>query len=461
MRILRGRLVWVAVALALAACYPATRPERFTSEPLVPTIPPPAALPPIIALAARTTVAVVAAPPPSPTSSTTPPPQIPLPSLVPSATPLPQLPLPTPTGTLAAPTAPRVAASPSNTPAAARSVGGTLTPSASAPAATRTAAPSVTPVKSAGAGSAWGLPASERGRVGVGATVLGSIDYDWGKASPGWWLNWSILPRPPLRPEIPFARVIATNAERFYPGLAEIRTTAAANPGNLWLIGNEPDVAWQGNATAEQYATTYHDLYTALKEADPSARIAIGGVSQPTPLRLAYLDRILTVYKTRYGTDMPVDIWNVHAFILREELNSWGVEVPLGMGVTQGRLYEVDNHADLSIFKQQIVDFRRWMAERGQRDKPLIVSEYGILMPEDYGFPSDLVKQFMTATFDYFLTAKDTALGYSADENRLVQAFCWYSTSDTVYSTSNLFDPATRAVTPLGETFKQYVMGLK
>ncbi len=219
-------------------------------------------------------------------------------------------------------------------------------------------------------------------------------------------------------------------------------------------------MAWQGSATPEQYATVYHDVYAALKQADPAARVAIGGVSQPTPLRLAYLDRVLAAYKARYGTDMPVDIWNVHAFILREALNSWGVGVPPGMDVTQGKLYEIGDHADLNIFKQQIADFRRWMAERGQRDKPLIVSEYGILMPEDYGFPPDVVKQFMTATFDYFLAAKDAALGYTADENRLVQAFCWYSTSDTVYPTSNLFDPATKAITPLGEAFKQYVTNL-
>jgi hypothetical protein len=220
-------------------------------------------------------------------------------------------------------------------------------------------------------------------------------------------------------------------------------------------------VAWQGNATPEQYATVYNTLYNAIREADPTARVAIGGVSQPTSLRLAYLDRVLAAYKARYGTDMPVDIWNVHAFILREELDSWGVGIPPGMEVTQGKLYEIGDHADLTIFKQQIVDFRRWMAERGQRDKPLIVSEYGILMPEDYGFSPDLVKQFMIATFDYFLTAKDAALGYGADENRLVQAFCWYSSADTMYPTPNLFDPTTKASTPLGEAFKQYVTGLK
>ncbi len=248
---------------------------------------------------------------------------------------------------------------------------------------------------------------------------------------------------------------------KYSSDLDSIRRNAAANPGALWLIGNEPDIEWQDNSTPEQYAHTYGILHAAIKQADPTARVAIGGVSQPTPLRLAYLDRVLAAYKAQYGTDMPVDVWNIHAFILREERNSWGVGIPPGMNVDKGTLREIDDHADMAIFKQQIVDFRRWMTERGQRDKPLIVSEYSILMPEDYGFSSDVVSKFMKESFDYLLTAKDAALGYSADGNRLVQAFCWFSTADKVYPTSNLFDPETRAITPVGKAFKEYMARLK
>ena len=46
------------------------------------------------------------------------------------------------------------------------------------------------------------------------------------------------------------------------------------------------------------------------------------------------------------------------------------------------------------------------MAERGFRNSPLIVSEYGIPMPEDYGFTPETVAAFLIGTFDYFLTAK-------------------------------------------------------
>jgi hypothetical protein len=297
--------------------------------------------------------------------------------------------------------------------------------------------------------------------VGVGAGMQGIDGFDWGDAPPGWYLNWSHAVGPGAWPQVPYVRMVHPKGNKLLPDLDTIQRTASANPGTLWLIGNEPDVAWQDNSTPEQYARTYGILHAAIKKADPTARVAIGGVSQPTPLRLAYLDRVLAAYKMQYGTDMPVDVWNIHAFILREERNSWGVGIPPGMNVDKGTLREIDDHADMRIFKQQIVDFRRWMAERGQRDKPLIVSEYSILMPEDYGFTSDVVSKFMKESFDYLLTAQDAALGYSADGNRLVQAFCWFSTADKVYPTSNLFNPETHAITPVGKAFKEYIARLK
>jgi hypothetical protein len=131
------------------------------------------------------------------------------------------------------------------------------------------------------------------------------------------------------------------------------------------------------------------------------------------------------------------------------------------MDADKGQLYEIADHKDMEIFRRQIIDFRRWMAERGLRDKPLIVTEYGILMPASYGFPPEIVSDFLVNTFDFFLTARDLALGYPDDDNRLVQAFNWYSIADTTYATSNLFDPVTRNVTPVGETFKAYVSGLR
>ncbi len=241
------------------------------------------------------------------------------------------------------------------------------------------------------------------------------------------------------------------------PDLKTIAQIAQKNPGALWLIGNEMDVIWQDNATPEQYVAAYHEIYSTLKQADPTSRVAIGGVSEPSPLRLQYLDRVLQAYRERYGQDMPIDVWNVHNFILPEQRGSWGVEIPPGLNATSGLTYQTADHDNLAYFKQQLVDFRRWLAQRGYRDKELIVSEYGILMYADYGFDYQRVRDFMLGSFDVMLNTTDVSVGLPADGNRLVQRWCWYSLDDVGYPTGNLADANTSELTPLGQAFKAYL----
>ena len=171
------------------------------------------------------------------------------------------------------------------------------------------------------------------------------------------------------------------------PDAETMAIIAAANPGALWLIGNEPDVKWQDNVEPGTYADLYHQAYVAIKGADPEAQVAAGGVTQPTPLRLRYVQQVLRAYEKRFGVERPVDACHVHGFILREERGSWGVDIPPGLPDEQGKLYGIEDSDDLAVFRRQIAGFRGWMAERGYQDRPLIVSEYGILMPEEYGFP--------------------------------------------------------------------------
>ena len=299
-----------------------------------------------------------------------------------------------------------------------------------------------------------------RERFGIGVALPPVDQYDAGHLGAGWYVAWRVNPDPSHPNGMEFVQMVRLAGGSYRPDIDTIGAAADANPGSLWIIGNEPDVIWQDNATPTEYAQVYHDLYTFLKGRDPSCRVAIGGISQPTPLRLRYLDMILEAYERLYGQKMPVDVWNIHAFILREERDSWGIDIPPGISDAMGVLYEIEDHDDLELFKRQIVDFRRWMEERDERHKPLIVSEYGILMPEDYGFPYETVRDFMYETFDYFLTATDESLGYPADGNRLVQRWAWYSLSDRLYPTSNLFDPETKEITPLGIDYQKYVEGL-
>lgn len=273
------------------------------------------------------------------------------------------------------------------------------------------------------------------------------------------YFNWWIDPAPPQLGDAEFwqfVRLGEDGPKATYPSISEV---IASRPGSIWVIGNEPDVIWQDNVTPGRYAQIYHELYTYIKARDPTARIAVAGVAQPTPLRLAYLDIVLDTYEENYGQPMPVDVWTVHGFILREEAGSWGVEIPPGMDVTYGQLYEIEDHDNLAIFEQGIVDFRAWMAARGYADRPLALTEFGILHPTDYGYPLERVAEFMVGTFD-FLASTSNETGLPADDNRLVQWWQWYSVRDAYsFPTGDLFDAESGRLTPLGEVFAGYIRG--
>jgi hypothetical protein len=97
------------------------------------------------------------------------------------------------------------------------------------------------------------------------------------------------------------------------------------------------------------------------------------------------------------------------------------------------------------------------MADRGYGDRPLVISEYGILMPEDYGFPPERVSAFLEATFDLFgeMVGEN---GDAQDGDRLVQWWFWYSVyDDLLYPTGNLWDEETGQLTEVGQTWTRYL----
>jgi hypothetical protein len=210
---------------------------------------------------------------------------------------------------------------------------------------------------------------------------------------------------------------------------------------------------------------------------------------------------------------MPVDIWNMHLYILEEKvpgnpndygdgkialgtdpalakLTSWGDPQycpPLGAAdiPTNDPRHDVhcrSEHDSVRIFKDQIYGMRQWMKERGQQNKPLIISEYSLLYEYTGPLPNggceflqdehqrcfypERVTKYLVDTVDFLESAKDPNLGYPADENRLVQQWLWYSiVTEPFWSggPSNLItrdfanyapgDPA--ALTQMGQAFQQ------
>ena len=366
---------------------------------------------------------------------------------------------------------------------------------------------------------------SANGKFGVGlaASPASITDWDVDRLDAGWYVNWGTYLNPPhpngmvyvqiarlQGPDRPPASCLRSctayqptctgimdysgcqeghpadpAAVGVSPDRSVIQQIARANPGSLWAIGNEPDrPTFMDDVCPDEYAMLYHELYGLIKEADPTAKVTVAGIVQATPVRLQYLNIVRCVYLHQYGETLPVDLWNVHAFILNEEPGQWGCDVPAGM--VTASLYQTRNVWDcdnMTLFKQQIHAFRQWMFDIGERDKPLIVTEYGILMPAMTGpywlcdgdpyhddplgrcvpgngrpYDYERVTAFMQATFDYFLGVDpagiDADIGYLLDGNRLVQAWNWYSLNEDWMYNGNLFNNGDKQITGFGEDFE-------
>lgn len=292
-------------------------------------------------------------------------------------------------------------------------------------------------------------------RLGLGFN--GSRDYEtWARRlGAGWFIDWRVQLRHPTQlPE--HWQMIRLGEDCIAPSEKAIRWVAARYPGNTWIIGNESDNLGQDTLLPEEYAQIYHRLYYLIKDADPTAAIATVGVTQVTPLRLAYLDRVLQAYRSFYGEAMPVDWWTVHVYIVREEKDVWGTGIPPGFQETSGILYGTVHAGRAEIFQQQIIDFRTWMAERGYRDKPLAITEFSIPLSYVFGYTPDIVAEYLWDTFTWLDQARDQQIGYPDDDNRLVQRWAWYGLYSRFYPTSNLADVPADGLTEIGQAYRTF-----
>jgi hypothetical protein len=342
-------------------------------------------------------------------------------------------------------------------------------------------------------------------RMGMGDAGGQPSDYaEFLTFKAGWYLNWTTALEPDRANGMEFAQMIRLHQDitcpigsasahnrtlcpyvtphsySYSPDAATIAQIAQANPNSLWLIGNEierrdwPGGGHQDEILPELYAVAYNEIYGLIKAADPTAQVAIGGVIQATPLRMKYLERVLTHYEQTYGGKMPVDIWNIHAFILPEMANKWGAGIPVGLEETTGAyVFHTDangnllsimpEHIQTNLIDEQIRNFRQWMKDRGEQEKPLIITEYSVLLPNwVLGLADDdyqSIVDFMNWSFDYFLNTQDCAIGFTADDCRLVQRWVWYSMDDTVGFNEHqaLFDPVTRQIKEAGKAFRQFI----
>ena len=195
-------------------------------------------------------------------------------------------------------------------------------------------------------------------RFGIGQAYRPLISYDVASLNVGWYVDWKTQLSPPRPGGIEYVQMLRMVGPTSYsPSGSALADRIAANPGALWLVGNEPDCIYQDNMLPQNYAQAYHHAYSFIKSHDPMARVAVGGIVQPTPLRMQYLDIVLDTYASLYGEALPTDAWHIHTFILREANcdvypgECWGSEIPPGISADHGMMYDLEDTDNLDIFE--------------------------------------------------------------------------------------------------------------
>lgn len=286
-------------------------------------------------------------------------------------------------------------------------------------------------------------------RFGI-TSPLGSEGYDIATIGVGSYLDWGAVTNPSLPEGVEYIRVLRLRNDLYPQTLANLHAWVQANPGGVWVVGNEPDTTYedQDALLPEVYADRFYELATIIRRLDPSARIAFGSIVQPTPIRMRYLDRAWNELVARAGGSAAasklIDFWSIHAFILNEQVMSWGTGVPPGFENDHADAVIITNFDDthsIAIFQQRMLAFRSWMANKGERSKPLWITEYGSLFPpidpngnpNYFGITDEISADYMVATFDFLLGASDAQTGLPADGNQLVQRWFWYSLNEHRY----------------------------
>ncbi|MHB1295993.1 MAG: glycosyl hydrolase [Anaerolineae bacterium] len=203
-----------------------------------------------------------------------------------------------------------------------------------------------------------------------------------------------------------------------------LRGVARAARGSWWIVGNEPNDPNQDNLSPVAYAAWYHRVTRILQAADPSARLVPAGIANADPTWAA---AFLTAYREAYGCRPPADAWNVHVYILEPDRDP----------------------ADVAEFRRRIVAFREWMAEVGEADTPLWLTEFGVL----YGSGEGGRPVVTPARLQAYIA--ETVAWLEGTE--YVQAYAWFANDTHGRFYGDLFEGAGQ-LTECGEAYRRTVV---
>ncbi len=305
---------------------------------------------------------------------------------------------------------------------------------------------------------ATALPAAanDQPRFGFGANSSAN-EYDWESLGAGWFHGWR-MQIPYTLPGVDFYPMVAAYGDLMgNETLAQMQSAVNSRPenypdGTVWIISNELqyDTFCTKNGaplspcrgiTPTEYAEKYKKYRDWVKQINPTYKTAIGFINAIEEVGRPFaLADILDAYQARYGEPMPIDVFNLHAYGF-------------------GRSIDFDY-----CFRPTIETYRQVMADYGYRDKPLIITEVGVLEGIYVGWiPPEYVLAFQIQAFDYLRTATSETTGMPSDDDRLVQRWAWMAltgwnpSSDHKYDKTALFNIDSKAITALGQQYGDYV----
>lgn len=174
---------------------------------------------------------------------------------------------------------------------------------------------------------------------------------------------------------------------------ASVLAFAQANPGRLYVDGDEPD---QSCTSPSTYATNYHDFVAAIRAVDPTAKFSPAGFAEPngyccppgadcsTMHSIAYASDFYDAYMQQYAVAPPVDEWRFHNF---------------GLTVATG---------DVTAWWAQVSNMAQWSIDHGAH---MVLGSFGFLWWNE-----------PTATFQNHMTQ---AMRLIYDDSRINQAVWW------------------------------------
>jgi hypothetical protein len=251
-----------------------------------------------------------------------------------------------------------------------------------------------------------------------------------------------------------------------FPSPERVQEIVQQAPGSVWYIVGEPNR--RAGYWPTQIVTQLHDLYTAIKEADPTARITspsvlnwdfiCNGCRALFQSGHSWVEAFRSTYLDLYGEEPPVDIWAIDIYPL-----DW------------------DNRptVDHQLAIDQLNGLRQYLDSNGQQDKPIWITELGLHwgwddwkwfvegcefggapVPSPWGtYQTDQVIEYLRQIFDWLEANADSK---SIEQWFLLSTYFDITTcNSSSYAGLTLFDgPEPGAsLTPVGAFFRDRIWG--